>query len=89
MPYIRAWHHYDPAMRFFRDQVLLRRALGASVAFGLLGLWARHWRETIVSQGTYDTRTYNAANSLMHVCWALALVAVIYVAVCLILTPRS
>jgi hypothetical protein len=76
-------------MRFFRDEALLRRAIGASLVFGLLGLWARHWREDITSRGTYVTTTYNAANNLMHTFWALAIVSAIYVAACLLLTPRN
>ena len=76
-------------MRFFRDHALLRRAIGAALVLGLLGLWARHWREDIISQGTYVTDTYNAANNLLHTFWTLAVVALIYVAVSLLLTPRS
>ncbi|GAB3778143.1 hypothetical protein [Nocardioides ungokensis] len=76
-------------MRFFRDDALLRRAIGAAVALGLFGLWAGHWREDITAQGTYATDTYNAANHLMHTLWALAIVAVVYVAVSLLLTPRA
>lgn len=75
-------------MRFFRDDALLRRAIGAALVLGLFGLWARHWREDITSRGTYATDTYNAANDLMHIFWALAIVAVIYVAVSLLLAPR-
>lgn len=76
-------------MRFFRDDALLRRATGAALVLGLLGMWARHWREDIVSRGTYATDTYDAANDLVHTFWALAIVAVIYVAACLLLTPRT
>lgn len=76
-------------MRFFRDDALLRRAVGASIVFGLLGLWARHWREDITSRGTYVTSTYNAADNLMHSFWALAIVFAIYVAACLLLTRRT
>ena len=80
---------YHPAMHLFRDDALLRRAVGASLVFGLLGLWAWHWREDIASRGTYPTGTYDAANSSMHTFWTLAIVAVIYVAACLLLTPRT
>jgi len=76
-------------MRFFRDDALLRRAIGLSLVFGLLGLWARHWREDITSQGTYATSTYNSANNLMHTFWFLAIVFMIYAAANLILTPRA
>lgn len=71
-------------MHLFRDDALLRRAIGASLVFGLLGLWARHWRED-----SYPADHYDQANNLMHTFWALAIVAVIYVAVCLLLTPRT
>jgi len=42
-----------------------------------------------MSQGTYDTSTFNAANNLTHTLWALAIAALIYVAANLILTPRA
>jgi hypothetical protein len=76
-------------MHIFRDDALLRRAIGASLVFGLLGLWARHWREDITSHGSYLTDTYDSANNLTHTSWALAIVALIYVAACLLLTPRT
>ncbi len=38
-------------MRYFRDEALLRRAVGAAILLGLLGMWARQWREDITSQG--------------------------------------
>lgn len=76
-------------MRLFRDDALLRRAVGASLVLGLLGWWARQWREDLTSGGSYASDTYDSANNLMHTCWALALVAVVYVAACLLLTPRT
>lgn len=76
-------------MRFFRDDALLRRAIGAALVLGLLGMWARHWREDVVSRGTYATDTYDAANHLVLTFWTLAIVAVAYVAASLLLTPRT
>lgn len=76
-------------MRFFRDAALLRRALGAAIVFALAGLWAKDWREDIASGGSYATDTLNAASNLMYTFLALAIVAMIYVAVCLMLTPRT
>ena len=76
-------------MRFFRDAALLRRALGAAIVFALAGLWARDWREDMTSRGTYATDTLNAASKLMYTFLALAIVAMIYVALCLMLTPRT
>lgn len=71
-------------MRYFRDDALLRRAIGAALVLGLLGLWARHWRE---NASAYDS--YDAANNLFHTFWFLAVVALIYVATSLLLTPRN
>jgi hypothetical protein len=76
-------------MRYFRDEALLRRALGAALLLALLGMWARQWREDATSQGTYVTGSYNAANDLMYAFWTLAVVAALYVAACLLLTPRN
>ena len=76
-------------MRFFRDAALLRRALGAAIVFGLAGLWARDWREDLTSSGSYATDTLNAASNLMYTFLGLAIVAMIYVAMCLMLTPRT
>lgn len=76
-------------MHLFRDDALLRRAIGASLVLCLLGLWARQWREDITSGGMYATGTYDAANNWMHTFWALAIVTVVYVAACLLLSPRS
>jgi hypothetical protein len=63
--------------------------IGASLLFGLMGLGARQWREHVGSRGTYASDTYDVANNLMHTSWALAVVAAIYVAVSLLLTPRT
>ena len=71
-------------MHLFRDDALLRRAVGAALVFGLLGLWARH-----VRTGADATDAYDVANNWMHTFWTLAIVAVIYVAACLLLTPRT
>jgi len=76
-------------MRYFRDAAYLRRAIGAAILFWLLGLWARGWRDDITSHGSYVTSTYDAANNLMHTLWAFAIVALVYVAACLLLTPRT
>ena len=76
-------------MRFFRDAALLRRALGAAIVFALAGLWAKDWRDDITSVGSYATDTLNAASNLMTTFLALAIVAMIYVAMCLMLTPRT
>lgn len=46
-------------------------------------------REDISARGIYSTDTYDAANNLVHVLWALAIVALVYVAACLLLTPRA
>ena len=76
-------------MRYFRDETLMRRALGAAIVFGLLGLWARHWRDSLAARGTYATDTWDAADNWLHTCWAIAVVLTLYVAACLILTPRT
>ncbi len=71
-------------MHLFRDDALLRRAIGAALVFGLLGRWAQYWRED-----SYPGDHYAQANNLVHTFGTLAIVAVIYVAVCLLLTPRT
>lgn len=63
--------------------------MGAAIALALSSVWARSWREDITSDGIYETDTYNAANNLMLLSWGLAIVAIIYVAICLLLTPRA
>jgi hypothetical protein len=59
------------------------------LVLGLLGLWARHWRDEITSHGTYAQDTFDAANTLTHTLLSLAVMTVTYVALCLLLTPRS
>jgi hypothetical protein len=76
-------------VRFFRDDAFLRRAMGASLIFGLLGLCGRLWRDGIASRETYVQDTYDAANNLTHTLLGLAILSVIYVAVSLLLTPRA
>ena len=75
-------------MGFFRDVALLKRAMGAVIVLALGGLWAWKWREDLMSDGLYNTDTYLWANDLVRISLGLAIVATIYVAVCLLLTPR-
>jgi hypothetical protein len=76
-------------MRIFRDEAWFKRAVGIAVIAGLLAAWARHWRDDISSRGTYTTSTYDVANNWMDALAGVAIVAVVYVALCLLLTPRA
>lgn len=74
-------------MRFFSDDRLLRRATGLVILFGLAGLGARHWRDDMIRDGNYSTGNYNLANNLLTVTWWIAIVALLYIATCLIVSP--
>ena len=76
-------------MRFFRDDVLMRRAAGLSLLFSLLWLLAWQWRERISGQSSYETDTLNAAQRLTETFGALAFVCALFVAVSLIFTSRT
>lgn len=76
-------------MRFFRDESLLRRAVGAALLFGLIGLAGQRWAVRLDAAPTVNTDSYEAATGIQQVFWGLAVAAVVYVAVCLLLTPRE
>ncbi|MBB6626132.1 hypothetical protein H5V45_02250 [Nocardioides sp. KIGAM211] len=57
--------------------------------FGLLGLWTRSWREDLTSSGTYSDDSFHTANDLTHNFWAFAVIALLYVAISLLVTPRT
>lgn len=76
-------------MRIFRDEAWFKRVIGIAMITGLLAAWARNWRDDISAQGTYATSTYDAANNWMHTFALVAILAIVYLAVCLLLTPRD
>ena len=75
-------------MRFFRDQALLKRAGGLAIILGILGWGARAWRDGMVASRGYDSDAHAAADLLVHTLWGLAIVCLLYIGTCLLLTPR-
>ncbi|CAN5381573.1 hypothetical protein BH09ACT12_BH09ACT12_32980 [soil metagenome] len=74
-------------MDFFRDEVWLRRATGTAILFGLAAAGSWRWRESITSGGSYDSGTADFADLLFHASLVVAVVAALYVAINLLLTP--
>ena len=80
-------------MRFLldllRDPGLLRRAWGAFIVFALVSAWNRYRVEQMESDGTYKTSTYDGAESLMQIFAFFAVATLVYIAVCLLVSPRE